>query len=319
MIVHQSINKLTQNIGQVIIGKEEAIELILVGLLANGHILIEDVPGVGKTILARALAQSLTCQFKRIQFTPDLTPSDVTGFFVYDRNSNEFVFRQGPVITNILLADEINRTVPRTQSSLLEAMEERQITVDGQTIALPQPFLVLATQNPVEQEGTFILPEAQLDRFLLKIKMGYPNISEEERILETHGGLNPLASLRPVIAIKELLEWQAECRKIQIDTSIRRYIVEIVARTRAHAAILLGASPRASLALYRSAQALALVRGRDYVIPDDVKYLIEPVIAHRLLIKREERLRGINAASILQEIVHATPVSVEELQDDAAE
>lgn len=306
------VPRLTQNISSVVIGKEDAIELILVGLLANGHILIEDVPGVGKTLLTKALARSLSCDFKRIQFTPDLTPSDVTGFFAFAKNSGEFVFRPGPIITNILLADEINRTVPRTQSSLLEAMEERQITVDGQTMALPRPFLVLATQNPIEQEGTFILPEAQLDRFLLKINMGYPKPEEEVQILEAHGSHDPLQTLEPIASIAELLQWQEQCREVQVDASIRRYIVDLVGKTRIHPSILLGASPRASLALYRSAQALAFIRGRNYVIPDDVKELINPVLAHRLLLPREERLRGKKVQDILQEIVQATPIAEQE-------
>lgn len=302
---------LVQNISSVVIGKAAVIELILVGLLADGHILIEDVPGVGKTLLTKALAQSLNCEFKRIQFTPDLTPTDVTGFFALNKDRNDFVYRPGPVITNILLADEINRTVPRTQSSLLEAMEERQITVDGQTMALPQPFLVLATQNPVEQEGTFPLPEAQLDRFLMKISIGYPDQDDEVKILASQSSRHPLKELQPVAAISDLLNWQQECRMVQVDASISRYIVELVGRTRNHSSILLGASPRASVALYQCAQALAFIRGRSHVLPDDVKELAIPVIAHRLSLSREERLRGKTSESVVQEILALTPVPVE--------
>lgn len=306
-----NILKLRNNLSQVIIGKEEVIELILTALIANGHVLIEDVPGVGKTLLAKTLAKSLDCTFKRIQFTPDLTPMDVIGFNIYDRKSNEFVLRTGPVMTNILLADEINRAVPRTQSSLLEAMEERQVTIDGETIDLPKPFLVLATQNPVEQEGTFVLPEAQLDRFLMKINMGYPSEAEELQILTFHGSVNPLASLQAVGSVDDVLRWQEMCLKVAINKDLQNYIVKLIRATREHKSVLLGASPRAALAMQRAAQALALLRGRDYVIPDDIKYLCKPVLAHRLVLKREERLRGISVEEVLMDILNSTTVPVE--------
>lgn len=304
-------SELIDNITQVVIGKEKVLELVMVGLLAEGHLLIDDVPGVGKTLLAKALAASLNCQFQRIQFTPDLTPTDVTGFFIYDRKNNDFVFRPGPVITNILLADEINRTVPRTQSSLLEAMEEKQVTVDGQTFTLPKPFMVLATQNPVDQEGTFPLPEAQLDRFLLKIKMGYPTPEEEERILVLHGRQNPLNSLKAVAEGEDIQYWQQRCREITVHPDLGGYLVALVRATREHSAVALGGSPRASLALYRASQALAMLRNRDYVIPDDIKYLVKPILGHRLILNREDRLRGFGVDSVLEEIMATIPVPVD--------
>ncbi|MGI6225145.1 MAG: AAA family ATPase [Peptococcales bacterium] len=311
-MIYTKINELKQNIARVVIGKEDVTELILVGLLADGHILIEDVPGVGKTLLAKTLATLLNCRFKRIQFTPDLTPTDVTGFFIYDRRTNDFIFRPGPVLTNILLADEINRTVPRTQASLLEAMEERQITVDGETFVLPKPFLVLATQNPIEQEGTFLLPEAQLDRFLLKVNMGYPSKDEEQKILLTHGQENPLINLQPILSIEEILSYRKKCCEVSIHPSIQEYIVNLVRGTRSHERVALGASPRASLALYKACQALAFLRGRDYVIPDDVKYLAIPILTHRIIVKREDHLRGFTAIKIITEVLESIPTPVEE-------
>ncbi|KJS83647.1 MAG: hypothetical protein JM58_12280 [Peptococcaceae bacterium BICA1-8] len=308
----KNINKLKENMARIVIGKGEVTELMLVGLLADGHILIEDVPGVGKTLMAKTLAALLNCQFKRIQFTPDLTPTDITGFFIYDRRTNDFIFRSGPVLTNILLADEINRTVPRTQSSLLEAMEERQITVDGQTFSLPKPFLVLATQNPIEQEGTFLLPEAQLDRFLIKISIGYPTAGEEEEILLTHGKENPLVNLEPVLTTEEILTWQDMARQVEVHPSIQEYIVALVRATRSHQRVTLGASPRASLALFKASRALALLRGRQYVIPDDVKYLAEPVLTHRIILKREDHLRGFNAKEIIAEVLNTVAAPVKE-------
>ncbi|KJS23254.1 MAG: hypothetical protein VR72_02125 [Clostridiaceae bacterium BRH_c20a] len=308
----KNINKLKESMSRVVIGKEEVTELMLVGLLSEGHILIEDVPGVGKTLMAKTLAALLNCQFKRIQFTPDLTPTDITGFFIYDRRTNDFIFRPGPVLTNILLADEINRTVPRTQSSLLEAMEERQITVDGQTFSLPKPFLVLSTQNPIEQEGTFLLPEAQLDRFLLKISIGYPTAGEEEKILLTHGKENPLMNLEPVLTIDEILTWQDMSRQVEVHSSIQEYIVALVRASRNHQRVALGASPRAALALFKASRAFALLRGRQYVIPDDVKYLAEPVLTHRIILKREDHLRGFNANSIIADILNTVAAPVVE-------
>ncbi|NLB88337.1 MAG: MoxR family ATPase [Syntrophomonadaceae bacterium] len=307
----ENILRLRNNLSQVIIGKEEVIELILTALIANGHVLIEDVPGVGKTLLAKTLAKSLACTFKRIQFTPDLTPIDVIGFNIYDQKSNEFVLRAGPVMTNILLADEINRAVPRTQSSLLEAMEERQVTIDGETIDLPRPFLVLATQNPVEQEGTFVLPEAQLDRFLMKIYMGYPSEEEEIQILTSHGSISPLVSLEAVCSIEDVLRWQEMCLNVKVKNDLQNYIVKLVRATREHESILLGASPRAALGMKRAVQALAMLRGRDYVIPDDIKELCKPVLAHRLVLKREERLRGVSVDEVLMDILNSTAVPVE--------
>ncbi len=310
-MLDNSLKKMRENISRVVIGKEEILDLLTVGLLAQGHILIEDVPGVGKTLLAKTLAASLNCGFRRLQFTPDLTPSDVTGFFVFDRQTNEFSYRPGPVHTNILLVDEINRGIPRTQSSLLEAMEERQVTVEGETFPLPCPFFVLATQNPIELEGTFPLPEAQLDRFILKIKMGYPTTQEEELIIATHGQNRPLDDLQAVGGKEDVLSWQEQCRKVFVDPTVTRYIITLSRATRSHPKLSLGASPRASLALYRAACALALVRGRDFVLPDDVKYLAPFVLEHRLIPSRQERLRGNSGAAVLHEILENVPVSLE--------
>ncbi|MCR4440626.1 MAG: MoxR family ATPase [Peptococcaceae bacterium] len=308
----ESLEILKKNLKQVVIGKEEAIDLILVGLLSEGHILIEDVPGVGKTLMAKALAVSLDCDFRRLQCTPDLTPTDVTGFFIFDRRSNDFKFRPGPVLTNILLVDEVNRAVPRTQSSLLESMEEKQVTVDSQTFQLPRPFFLLATQNPVELEGTFPLPEAQLDRFLLKISLGYPSLKEEQEIISVHGKENPLFSLPMAASRDDVLRWQEQSRQVFVHDSVGHYIVALVRATREHSSVALGASPRASLALHRAARALALLRGRDYVIPDDVKYLARFVLGHRLILRREERLRGIDAGKVIEEVVSTLAVPVEE-------
>lgn len=310
-----SLQRLQENIAQAVIGKEEVLNLMLIGLLTEGHILIEDVPGVGKTLMAKSLAASINAEFHRIQCTPDLTPTDVTGFNVFDRHQNNFTFRPGPVLTNILLIDEINRAVPRTQSSLLEAMEEKQITVDGETIKLPQPFLVIATQNPIELEGTFPLPEAQLDRFLLKFTMGYPSVQEEERIIQTYGNDNPLKTLKVVADKEEVMKWQDLCRGIFVHQSISSYIVSLVRATRSHPAVVLGASPRASLALHRAVRALAMLRGREYVIPDDVKYMAKFVLPHRLSLKREERLKGVTADEVLAAVLTEVSVPVEESRD----
>ncbi len=310
--VTEAAEKFTNNVGKVIVGKRDVVELVLVALLSEGHILIEDVPGIGKTILARTVARSLGLSFKRIQFTPDLLPSDVTGICYFNQKTSEFAFRPGPIFANIVLADEINRATPRTQSCLLESMQERQITVDIETMALPRPFLIIATQNPIELEGTFPLPEAQLDRFLMRLRMGYPFEEEEKTILVRFQEENPLDSLESVITAAELLELQRLCRKVYVDDSLKDYIVAITRATRSHQGIELGASPRASLSLHQASQSLAAVRGRDYVIPDDIKYLAVPVLAHRLIGKTESRLRGHSLEETVKEIVAGVPVPVEE-------
>ena len=280
-------------------------------LLCEGHVLIEDVPGIGKTMLAKAVAKSLGCSFKRIQSTPDLLPSDVTGIHYFNQKTSEFEFRPGPIMANIVLVDEINRATPRTQSCLLECMQEQQVTVDLETIPLPRPFLVIATQNPVELEGTFPLPEAQLDRFLLRVGLGYPSEDEEGVILSRFQQSNPLDSLTSVIEAAELLELQKLCRQVYVDDSVRDYVTAITRATRSHEGIRLGASPRASLGLHLASQALAAIRGRNYVIPDDVKYLAVPALAHRLISKTETRLRGKSSESVVSEILAAIPVPVE--------
>jgi len=309
--VKAAADRLTENIGRVIVGKKEVIELVLVALLCEGHLLIEDVPGIGKTMLAKATAKSLGGSFRRIQFTPDLLPSDVTGIHYFNQKTSEFQFRPGPIIANIVLADEINRATPRTQSCLLECMQEQQITVDGETVPLPRPFLVMATQNPIELEGTFPLPEAQLDRFLLRIKLGYPTEGEEGAILTRFQQENPLDALFSVVEAAELLELQRLCRQVYVEDSVRNYVIAITRATRNHQDIELGASPRASLSLYLAAQSLAAIRGRNYVIPDDVKYLAIPTLAHRLIARTEARLRGGSVESIVREIISNVPVPVE--------
>jgi len=310
--IKQAADRLTNNVGKVIVGKKETVELVLVALLCEGHVLIEDVPGIGKTMLAKAVARSLGCSFKRVQSTPDLLPSDVTGIHFFNQKSSEFEFRPGPIMANIVLVDEINRATPRTQSCLLECMQEQQVTVDLETIPLPRPFLVIATQNPVELEGTFPLPEAQLDRFLLRVGLGYPTKDEEGAILSRFQQSNPLDSLASVIEAAELLELQKLCRQVYVDDSVRDYITAITRATRSHEGIKLGASPRASLGLHLASQALAAIRERNYVIPDDVKYLAVPALVHRLISKTEARLRGRSLEAIVGEIVSAVPVPVEE-------
>ena len=280
----------------------------MVALLADGHVLIEDVPGLGKTLVAKSLARSIGGSFRRVQFTPDLLPSDVTGFNIYNQQTSSFSFQAGPVMTNILLADEINRTIPRTQSSLLESMEERQVTVDGKTYALPHPFFVMATQNPIELEGTFILPEAQLDRFLLKIRLGYPEKEEEISILERFQEEDPLLVLEAVAAPAEIVMLQQARRRIHVSYPVREYITHVVRETRNHPSLRLGASPRGSLGLMRAGQAMAALRGRDYVLPDDIKSLVIPVLAHRLILKEEERIREKTSEHFLEEIISQTPV-----------
>jgi MoxR-like ATPase len=292
----------------VIVGKKQTIELLLVALMAEGHVLLEDVPGVAKTLLAKSLAKSIGGSFDRVQFTPDLMPSDITGFNVYDQHSASFSFRPGPVITNVLLADEINRTIPRTQSSLLECMEERQVTVDGETHQLPNPFFVMATQNPIELEGTFPLPEAQLDRFLLKCSLGYPDKQEEFQVLSRFQQTDPLQKLVSVVTLEDVSRMQRDRRNIIISDPVRQYIVDIVWATRDHPAVQYGASPRGSLGLMRAGQALAALRGRDYTLPDDIKLLAIPALAHRIILKEQNRLRGESSEQLLEGIVDRIPV-----------
>jgi MoxR-like ATPase len=301
-------DRIIENISQVIVGKRTAIEFLLVALLADGHALIEDVPGLGKTLLAKSLARTIGGTFKRVQFTPDLLPADITGFNVYNQQTGLFTYQSGPVFTHILLADEINRTIPRTQSSLLESMEERQVTVDGQTHILPRPFFVMATQNPIELEGTFPLPEAQLDRFLLKLRLGYPEKDEEVTMLERFREKDPLESLEAVASPAQITELQGARKKIRISLPVREYIADIVRTTRKNEALRFGASPRGSLSLMRTGQALAALRRRDFVLPDDIKHLAVPVLAHRLILTDEKRLRGASAEQLLEEILEQLPV-----------
>jgi len=309
--VQSLAEQVKENVGRVIVGKEEVVELALIALLCEGHLLIEDVPGIGKTTLAKALARSLDCQFSRIQFTPDLLPSDVTGISFFNQRTQSFEFRAGPVFAQIVLADEINRATPRTQSALLEAMQERQVTIDGQTYALPRPFMVLATQNPIELEGTFPLPEAQVDRFLMRIALGYPDEQEENAILRRFEREDPLGQLTPVATAEQVLEAQTAVRQVHVEDSVREYMVRVVRATREHEAVSLGVSPRGTLALFHTAQALAALRGRHFVIPDDVKTLFPHVLTHRIIISQRVRLRGRTPAEVLQEIVDAVPVPVE--------
>jgi MoxR-like ATPase len=293
---------------QVIVGKRHAIELLLVTLLAEGHALIEDVPGLAKTLMAKSLARTIGGTFKRVQFTPDLLPADITGFSVYNQQTGQFTYQSGPVISHVLLADEINRTIPRTQSSLLESMEERQVTVDGRTYPLPHPFFVMATQNPIELEGTFPLPEAQLDRFLLKLRLGYPEKEEEISMLERFREQDPLGSLQAVASPEQITDLQGARKKIRLSLPVREYIADIVRATREDKSLRFGASPRGSLGLMRSTQALAALQGRDFVLPDDVKRLAVPVLAHRLILTDEERLRGGSPEKVLEEIIEKAPV-----------
>lgn len=296
------------NLEQVIVGKYQSLELVVIGLLCQGHVLIEDVPGVGKTMLARSLAKSLDCTFNRIQFTPDMLPSDVTGVSIFNQQKREFEFRQGPIMGQIILADEVNRATPKTQAALLEAMEERQVTVDGTTHTLPKPFMVLATQNPIEYEGTFPLPEAQLDRFLLRVRLGYPSPSEEIKVLNEQQFRHPIESLKAVVKVDELLDAIGSIREIYVAPAIQRYIIDLVGRTRQSGDVYLGASPRGSLALFRAGQARAALQGRDHVLPDDIKALAVPILGHRIIVSPAARLRDLSADRIVQEIMYTAPV-----------
>jgi MoxR-like ATPase len=303
-----AVQRVVGNVEKVIVGKGEAVAFSLIAVICHGHVLIEDVPGVGKTVLTKAIARSIGCTFKRIQFTPDLLPSDVTGTSIYNQKTSNFEFRAGPIMAQIVLADEINRATPKTQSALLEAMEETQITVDGVSYRLPEPFMVMATQNPIEYEGTFPLPEAQLDRFMMNISIGYPKASDEMNILDSHQHHHPLDDLAQIMTADELVIIQQQVRNIHVDPSIREYIVAIANATRNHPNIYLGASPRGSLALFRAAQALSAMRGRGYVIPDDVKLLARPTLAHRIIVTPAARVRSITSTAILDEILQSVPV-----------
>jgi MoxR-like ATPase len=302
--------KIINNVEQVIVGKRPVLEFLMVALLCEGHVLLEDVPGVGKTMMARALAVSLGGSFKRLQCTPDLLPNDVTGVSVFNQQNGQFDFRPGPIFVNVLLVDEINRATPRTQSALLEAMQEQQVTVDGITRKLPRPFLVMATQNPIEYEGTFPLPEAQLDRFLMRLPVGYPSLDDEKTILNILRREHPINQLRPVAKEDIVLDFQREVWEVNVDHSIQDYIVRLVAATRSHPDLVLGGSPRASLALYKTSQALAALRGRDYVIPDDIKYLAPVTLAHRIIIKPEAELRGRSTQQVLGELLNRVPLEL---------
>ncbi|MBN1937885.1 MAG: MoxR family ATPase [Anaerolineae bacterium] len=304
--------RIHDNISQVIVGKETVIEQLLVSLLCEGHVLLEDVPGVGKTMLAKSLARSLDCSFARIQFTPDLLPTDITGVSVFNQRTAEFEYRPGPVMTQIVLADEINRAGPRTQSALLEAMQERQVTVDGVTRPLPRPFLVLATQNPIELEGTFPLPEAQVDRFLMRLRLGYPETEEERAILRRFRVTDPLDTLQAVASAQNIRELIPICRDVYVHEHLERYIIALAQASRDQETFALGVSPRGSMALYRASQALAAVRGRNYVVPDDIQYLAESILTHRVIPSVAIRLRGQSVAALLSQVLAQVPVPVEE-------
>jgi MoxR-like ATPase len=310
-VIEQKAARIRQNIQQVIVGKEEVIDLCLIAILCEGHILVEDVPGTGKTTLAKAIARSLNCSFHRIQFTPDLLPSDVTGIFYFNQKEQEFEFRPGPILSQVVLADEINRATPRTQSALLEAMQEQQVTVDVETVPLPRPFLVIATQNPIELEGTFPLPEAQVDRFLMKVAIGYPSNEEENAILLRFKESNPLDSLEPVVEAEEIISMQQVVRRVRVEASVRQYVVDVSRATREHQDVEVGVSPRGTMSLYHTCQALAAIRGRDYVIPDDAKYLAPCVLTHRIIINPKTRLRGRTQADVISDIVDSVAVPVE--------
>lgn len=306
--VQNFAERVAANIEKVIIGKRSTVDLALISLLCQGHLLIEDVPGVGKTMLARSLARSLGCSFNRIQFTPDMLPSDVTGVSIFNQVTREFEFRAGPIMSQVVLADEINRATPKTQAALLEAMEERQVTVDGVTHILPRPFMVLATQNPIEYEGTFPLPEAQVDRFLMRIRLGYPLIDDEIEVLERQQFRHPFTELDQVVSAEELIEMQEAVKEIFVSPAIKRYIVDLTHQTRQHPEVYLGSSPRGSLALYRTGQARAAIQGREFVLPDDIKALTVPTLAHRVILGPGARLRDLSAEQVVEEILNTVPV-----------
>ena len=306
----EKVQKIIDNVEEVILGKNRVIKLALAAMMAEGHILFEDVPGVGKTILVRSLSRSIGCSFKRVQFTPDLLPSDITGVSIYNQKNNEFEFREGPILSQVVLADEINRATPRTQSALLESMAEKQITVEGISRRLADPFIVMATQNPIEYDGTFPLPEAQLDRFLVRLKIGYPEAKDEQQILENLQLEHPVEKLEAVMTDQEFIELQNDVKKVHVDQKLRKYIVELVNQSRKHSDLELGASPRGSIALMKMAQAWAVVNERDYIIPDDIKEIAPSVLAHRLIIKSKSRLRGADKEKIIKEIVKRTEVPI---------
>ncbi|MTI66635.1 MAG: MoxR family ATPase [Firmicutes bacterium] len=304
--------KIKKNIQKVIVGKDEVVDLMMVSIICSGHILLEDVPGLGKTMIANSLAKSVDSNFKRIQFTPDLLPSDLTGIYYYNQKSGQFQFKKGPIISQIILADEINRATPRTQSSLLEVMQEHQVTVDGITHFLEEPFFVIATQNPVETTGTFPLPEAQLDRFLMKISMGYPKLEEELKILERFKDINPITQIKPVVSTKDIINLRKTFKNVYVNDDIKRYIIDIARSTREHKDIELGISPRGSLALFKSSQAYAAIKGRDYVIPDDIKYLVKPILRHRIKLNSNVLVKGKSVDDILEQILFNITTPVEE-------
>lgn len=310
-MMHPKLGRVIENIENVMIGKRDVSLLSLVAILANGHVLLEDVPGVGKTMMVRALAKSVGAEFKRIQFTPDLLPSDVTGVSIYNPKELRFEFREGPIFGNIILADEINRTSPKTQSALLEGMEEGSVTVDGETRLLTKPFFVMATQNPVDYEGTYPLPEAQLDRFLFKLRMGYPTKVEELEVLSLAERERPIHKIKSVISKEELVELQNEMQYVYVDETIKNYIIDITGKTRKHPSVYLGASPRASIALMKAAQAYAFILGRDYIIPDDIQYLAQYTLAHRIILRSEAKFEGKTAEELVKDIIAKTPVPVQ--------
>ncbi len=309
--------KIVQNIEKVIIGKRDTVELAVVSLLCQGHLLIEDVPGVGKTMLARSLSRSIGCSFSRIQFTPDMLPSDVTGVSIFNQVSREFEFRAGPIMAQVVLSDEINRATPKTQAALLEAMEERQVTVDGITHQLPRPFMVLATQNPIEYEGTFPLPEAQLDRFLLRVRLGYPKKNDEILVLDRQQFKHPIEELDKVVSVEEVLLAQETVKNVYVAPAVKSYLVELTRRTREYPEVYLGASPRGSLTLYRAGQARAAMNGRDFVLPDDIKALAECALGHRVILGPSARLRDLNATQVVEELLSSVPVPGGDLSSES--